>query len=67
MAGRHRAGQLSGVAATASDNRQQQSKGFCYRCGGNHRVKECFEKRKVSEAKGKRGPVVSGVDVLSTL
>ena len=47
VAGRPRAGQLSGVAAAASDNRQQQSKGFCYRCGGNHRVRECPKKRKV--------------------
>ena len=54
MAGRPRAGQLSGVAAAASDNRQQQSKGFCYRCGGNHRVRECPGKRKVSVNKGQK-------------
>ena len=54
MAGRPRAGQLSGVAAAASDNRQQQSKRFCYRCGGNHRVRECPEKRKVPVNKGQK-------------
>ena len=54
VAGRPRISQLSMVAAAASDNRQQKSKGFCYRCGGNHRVKECFEKRKVSVSKGQK-------------
>ena len=43
-----------GVAAAASDNRQQQSKGFCYRCGGNHKVRECPEKRKESVNKGQK-------------
>ena len=54
VAGRPRAGQLSGVAAAASDNWQQQSKGFCYRCGSNHRVRECPEKRKVPANKGQK-------------
>ena len=54
VAGRPRAGQLSGVAAAASDNWQQQLKGFCYRCGGNHRVRECLEKRKVPANKGQK-------------
>ena len=54
MAGQPKAGQLSGVAAAASTNRQQQSKGFCYRCGDNHRVRECPEECKVPVNKGQR-------------
>ena len=51
VAGRPRAGQLSGVAAAASDHGQQQSKGFCYCWDGSHRVRECSKKRKVSANK----------------
>ena len=43
-----------GVAAATSDNQQQLSKNFCYRCGINHRARECLKKHKVPANKGQK-------------